>query len=323
MWAYVVRKFLLTIPILLGIVFLTFVLFKYIAADPAVAYAGKLKSPEEIEAIRHKLELDKPRWINIHEACAQQSFWPVFNSQFFDALRFHYPQSIRYQESVWRLFARKAPVSLAIQFPVFIIELGLQLAIALYVASHRGRPADYLATILAVLGMSIPALSIYMAAQWFFGACLRWFPVAGWDTGFYALHFMALPILVSVIMGLGGGTRFYRTIVLEEINADYVRTARAKGVQRREVLLTHVLRNVMIPVVTNTIVALPLLFTGALLLERLFQIPGFGALLVDAIGDQDQPVVMALVTVTSIIYCLALVATDVCYAIVDPRVSLK
>jgi peptide/nickel transport system permease protein len=122
---------------------------------------------------------------------------------------------------------------------------------------------------------------------------------------------------------LGGGVRFYRTVVLEEVNSDYVRTARAKGVSRREILLTHVLRNVMIPVVTNTVITLPFLITGALLLERLFQIPGMGGLLVEAINASDRAVVMAIVYTTSVAYCLMLLVTDICYTLVDPRVSLK
>lgn len=317
MWAYIFRRILWTIPIVLGIVLITFLLFGFVAKDPARAYAGKISSPAQLQAVRHRMGLDKPKWIN---TSGQGSFC---NSQFFDVLLFRFPNSLRYDEPVWGLFARKAPVSAAIQIPVFLIELGLQLLLALLVAYNRGKWPDYLVTLLAVLGMSVPGLSIYLAAQWFFGGYLGAFPVAGWDVWPYWISFAALPILVSILGGLGGGTRFYRTVILEEIGADYVRTARAKGVANNEVMLTHVLRNVMIPVVTNTIVALPGLLLGALLLERLFQIPGFGGLLVDAIGNQDFPVVQAIVYVTSIAYCLALLVTDLCYALVDPRVSLR
>lgn len=307
MAAYLVRKLLLTIPTILGIVLITFLLFRVVARDPARAYAGKEKSEAQLQAIRHEMWLDKPVW-----------------KQFLLTTVFQFPHSMRYKESVWTLIARKAPVSLAIQVPVFFIALGLQLVLALFTASRRGQVPDYLVTFFTVLGMSVPPLSIYIASQWLFGGYLRWFPVAGWSTGFfYAIHFAALPIVVSVMMDIGWGTRFYRTTVLEEISNDYVRTARAKGVQGREVLLTHVLRNVMIPVVTNTVVALPFLITGALLLERLFQIPGMGGMLVDAIHTQDEPVVMAIVYTTAVAYCLMLVMTDVLYAWVDPRVALK
>jgi peptide/nickel transport system permease protein len=307
MWAYVIRRLLLTIPIFIGIVTVTFLLFVIAAPDPAKVLAGKHKSPEQLQALRVKLGTDRPEAV-----------------QFWNILTFHFAPSYQFHESVWILFKEKAPVSLAIQIPAFFIELGLQLVIALFVASRRGTGIDFSVTLLAVLGLSLPSLSIYLGAQWIFGGWLQWFPVAGWSPGFfYALHFAVLPIIVSVIVGLGGGVRFYRTVTLEEINAEYVRTARAKGVSQREILLTHVLRNVMMPVVTNTVIALPLLFTGALILERIFQIPGFGNLLVDAIFAQDQPVVMSITYVTSLIYLVTLVLTDILYTVVDPRVTLK
>lgn len=340
MLAYIVRKLLLTIPIVLGIVVITFLLFGVVARDPARAYAGKQKSEQQLQAIRHQMGLDKPKWIN--PAAAADAWRPVvltdqntrtrfahavqgfFNSQFFDVLFFRFPPSMRYQESVWALMARKGPVSLAVQLPIFIIELGIQLVIALYTASRRGKPIDYLITFLSVLGMSVPVLSLYLGVQWLLGDKLHMFPVAGWNQGFfYALHFAALPIIASVIAGVGGGARFYRTVVLEEINTDYVRTARAKGVRGSEILLTHVFRNVLIPVVTNTVIALPFLLTGALILESLFQIPGMGGLLVEAIHTQDRPVVMSFVYVTALAYCLMLVVTDVAYTMVDPRVRLQ
>jgi peptide/nickel transport system permease protein len=179
-------------------------------------------------------------------------------------------------------------------------------------------------TIVAVLMMSVPALSIYLGTQWYFGAYLKWFPVAGWAPSLIlAIHFAALPILVSVFGGIGGGVRFYRTVALEEINADYVRTARSKGVGEGDVLLVHVFRNLLIPLITNTIVALPALLTGAIVLERTFQIPGFGGLLVDSIFGQDSPVIMAEVYLTSIAFAITLFLTDICYTLADPRVTLR
>ena len=305
--AYILRKLLLTIPNILGIVIITFILFKVVAPDPARLYAGKQKSEAQLQSIRHEMQIDKPWWVQL---------WNI--------IRFKFAPSMRYKESFWSLFARKAPISLAIQLPVFIIELGIQLVLAVYVAARRGRFQDHVITFLAVFSMSVPALSIYLGAQELFAGHWKIFPVAGWDQHFFiAIHFAALPILVSVLGGWGSGTRFYRTIVLEEISSDYVRTAKAKGVGEAEILLTQVMRNIMIPVVTNTVAVLPLLFTGALLLERLFQIPGFGGLLVDAIQQQDQLLLMAIVYVTAIIYCLMLVVTDICYALVDPRVVLQ
>src|ERR1051326_3015509 len=305
MWAYIVRRILWTIPIVLGVVLFTFVLFSYVARDPARQYAGKFATPEVLAAIRHKMGLDKPRWLNF-SALRHGDVAGAFDTQFFDILTFRLPPSMRWEEPLWQLVKRKAPASMAIQVPAFIIELGLQLALALYVSFKRGRWQDYSITFLAVLGMSVPSLSVYIASQWFFGQKLVIFPVAGWEHGMYAVHFAALPIMLSVIMGLGGGVRFYRTVTLEEVNQDYVRTARAKGVGRRESMFTHVLRNVMIPVVTSTVAAVPGLVLGALLLERIFQIPGLGNLMVEAINNGDFTVVMGMTYVLSIIYCLLL-----------------
>jgi peptide/nickel transport system permease protein len=322
MWAYIVRRILWTIPIVLGVMLLTFTLFTLVAKDPARLYAGRHATPEVLQSIRQKMGLNKPIWINRKEA-HEHGWARLFDSQFFDVLLFRFPNSMRYDEPVGNLFWRKAPVSFAIQFPVFVIELGIQLVLALLVASYRGRWPDYVTTFLAILGMSVPALSIYLAAQWFFGAYWQIFPVAGWDVGFYAIQFAVLPIIVSILGGVGGGTRFYRTMVLEEINADYVRTARSKGVASRDVLLTHVLRNVMIPVLTNTVTALPGLLLGALILERLFQIPGVGGLLVESVFNNDRPVVMAMTYMLSIVYCLMLLLTDILYTWADPRVNLR
>ena len=325
MLAYLTRKFALTVSIVFGVVLLTFVLFNVVAKDPARAFAGKVSSPQVLAALRVKMGLDKPRFeLNRAEYHQTGHWWSLLDTQFLNTLAFRFPPSMRYQESVWTIFARKAPVSLAIQGPAFVVGLGLQFIVALAVAARRNSPADYSVTALAVLSMSVPALSIYLGAQWFFGAHLQWFPVAGWAPGFlFAIHFAAMPILVSVIGGLGGGVRFYRTVALEEMGLDYVRTARAKGVGPGDVLLVHVFRNLLIPVVTNTIVAIPFLVTGSLLLESMFQIPGFGGLLVDSIHAQDSPVLLSQIYVTAIAYAAMLFLTDVCYTLVDPRVTLR
>lgn len=322
MWAYIVRRLLLTIPTVLGILLLTFVLFGLVSKDPARAYAGKQASEATLKAIRHKMGLDKPKFFDLRGA-REKGPWHLFDTQFFDLARFKFHDSMRYEQSVWNLLATKGPVSLAIQLPAFLISLGLELVIALYVAANRGRSIDFAITALAVLTMSVPTLSIYLVAQWFFGARLRIFPVAGWEPGFYAIQFAALPILVTIFASVGSGVRFYRTVVLDEVNAEYVRTARAKGVSKPEVYLTHVMRNVMIPVITTTVTQLPFLLFGALILEQLFQIPGLGGLLVQSIFNQDRSVVLAITYITSITYCIMLVISDILYTVADPRVSFS
>lgn len=322
MWAYIVRRLLLSIPTILGILLLTFALFSLVAQDPARAFAGRNATEETIAAVRAKMGLNKPRFFNV-EAMQQRGLPGLLDSQFFDLALFRFPPSMRYERPVMDIILEKAPVSLAIQLPAFLITLGLQLAVALWVASRRGSVVDYAVTFISVAMMSVASLSLYILLQWLLGAKFPLFPVAGWEAGFYALQYAALPVLASVIITLGGGVRFYRTVILEEINQDYVRTARAKGVPEKDVLLVHVLRNVMIPVVTNTVTTLPLLIFGALILERLFQIPGLGGLLVEAIFSQDRSVVMAVTYITALLYCLALIVSDVLYTIADPRVVLK
>lgn len=322
MWVYVVRRILWTVPIILGVVLITFSLFSLLAQDPARQYAGKFATPEVLEAVRARMGLNKPRWLDL-AALREGRIADGFDSQFFDVILFRFPESMRWEAPLWELVKRKAPASMMIQIPAFIITLGLQLSLALYVAFRRGRWPDYTITFLAVLGMSVPTLSVYILAQWLFGQQLQWFPVAGWEKGIHAVHFTALPILLMVAVSLGGGVRFYRTVFLEEVHTDYVRTAQAKGVSPRDIMFIHVLRNALIPIITSTVTALPGLVLGALLLERIFQIPGLGNLMVEAIGNNDRSVVMGMTYVLSIVYCLLLLVSDICYALVDPRVSLK
>lgn len=325
MWAYVVRRILMTVPIVLGILLITFVLFSYVAPDPAFTVAGRGKKPAQLRAIRQEMGLDKPVWLDspAKAKADDREYKGRFNSQFFDVVFWRFPESIKYHQPVGELIMRKAPVSLAVQLPIFLIELGLQLILALVCAFNRGRWPDLVVTFGAVLGMCVPYLSIIILGQSMLGFESGIFPVAGWDTGVKAVHFMALPILVGVAAGLGGGVRFYRTVMLDEVYTDYVRTARAKGVSRNNMMLTHVLRNVFIPVVTQTVTVLPYLLLGSLLLERMFQIPGLGGLMVEALFNNDKPILMAMTYGISVAYCLMLMVTDIAYTLVDPRVRLS
>jgi len=190
MLTYLIRKFFLTLSIIFGVMLLTFLLFNVAAKDPVRAFGGKQMKASDRIRLTHELGLDKPRFVpNFSEYHSTGKMVSLLDTQFFNILSFHFPHSQRYQESVWSLFARKAPISFAIQGPAFVIGLGLQLVIAMIVAARRHSLIDYGATFLAVLMMSVPALSIYLGAQWLFGVQLRWFPVAGWAPGFIlAIH---------------------------------------------------------------------------------------------------------------------------------------
>jgi peptide/nickel transport system permease protein len=263
---------------------------------------------------------------SLHAASFTERVAGAFDSQLFDILTFRIFQlkSMRYKQPIWEIIKEKAPASMAIQIPAFLIALGVQLSLALYAASKRGRAQDFLVTLLSVLILAVPALSVYLFAQWAFGMSLGWFPVAGWEsTGLSWMRYAALPIFVSAMLAIGGGVRLYRTVMIDEIYSDYVRTARAKGLSNRQVLFTHVLKNGLIPVITNTVTALPGLILGALLLERIFQIPGLGNFTVEALNNYDRTVVMGMTFILSIIYCLLILVSDILYTLVNPQVSLK
>jgi peptide/nickel transport system permease protein len=246
----------------------------------------------------------------------------IFFQRSLRMLAFQYGKSDDGKNIGAEVFKRIGP-SLSITVPAFVLGLCLDIFFAMLVAFYRGTYVDYWGVILCVLLMSISALFYIMGGQVILGKVLRLVPISGFDYGLYGLKFIALPVIVAVIAGLGGSVRFYRTIFLEEINKDYVRTARAKGIPERAVLFIHTLKNAMIPILTSVVVSLPFLFAGSLLLESFFAIPGMGSFMLDAIQRQDFAVVQAMVSLGSFLYVLGLLLTDISYTLVDPRVSLE
>jgi peptide/nickel transport system permease protein len=220
------------------------------------------------------------------------------------------------------IFHRIGP-SLSITLPVFLLALLIDVFFAMIVAFYRGTYIDYWGIILCVLLMSISGLFYIIGGQAIFAKTLRLVPISGFDYGSHALKFVLLPVVIAVVSGLGGSVRFYRTIFLEEMNKDYVRTARAKGLPERRVLFVHALKNAMIPILTSVVVSLPFLFAGSLLLESFFAIPGMGSYMIDAIQRQDFAVVQAMVSLGSFLYVVGLLMTDISYTLVDPRVRLE
>jgi peptide/nickel transport system permease protein len=213
--------------------------------------------------------------------------------------------------------------SLTITLPAFLLALLIDVFFAMIVAVYRGTYVDYWSIILCVLLMSVSGLFYIIGGQAIFAKTLRLVPISGFDYGSHALKFALLPVLISIVSGLGGSVRFYRTIFLEEISKDYVRTARAKGLPERRVLFVHALKNAMIPILTSVVVSLPFLFAGSLLLESFFAIPGMGSYMIDAIQRQDFAVVQAMVSLGSFLYVVGLLMTDISYTLVDPRVRLE
>lgn len=155
------------------------------------------------------------------------------------------------------------------------------------------------------------------------GKILRVVPISGFEDGVFGIKFLILPVLIGIVGGIGSSTRWYRAIFLEEINKDYVRTARAKGISEQMVLFKHVLRNAMIPILTGVVVILPLLFMGSLITESFFGIPGLGSYTIDAINRQDFSIVRSMVFLGAVLYIIGLLLTDISYTVVDPRVRLN
>jgi len=256
---------------------------------------------------------------------AGKRFWHIFDSQFVfhfsHLIRFDLGKSHQYRTPIFAMLKEGIGASLRLTVPMFLIGLYIQVLIALYCAFKRGTRTDYVIVTVSVIGMSLPYLAVIAYAQLFFCYKLPIFPIVYRSAE--PLRSYLLPIFIGVVSGVGGGVRFYRTVFLDEMGADYVRTARAKGVSERAVMWKHVLRNAMIPVITQVVIVIPFLFLGSLLLERYFGIPGLGGMMVTAINNSDIPIINAMTYVGALLFSVGVLATDVCYAWVDPRISFK
>ncbi len=312
MAAYLIRRLWQMIPTLLGVVLLVFFLFKYFGGDPAEILGGLNASAEQIDAIREQLGLNKP---------VLEQLW-IFIRQI---ITFDWGKSWATNESVAGLFASRLPATLTVMLPILILEVLLAIPLALGVAYVRGSLTDRSVMILSTVAVSISLLVYVIVDQYFFAFKLGWFPVQGWSDSVWTnlTTYAPLPVLVAVTVAIAPYTRLYRSFFLDEIGHDYVRTARAKGMLERTILLKHVLRNAMIPIMTNISVALPGVFTGAFLLEVFFSIPGLGREILLAVNRSDYPVIQAFAIYIAFLTMVVNLITDLLYKLVDPRVVLK
>jgi len=274
--------------------------------------AGKISNPEQIANIRKQLGVDEPFWYQL---------W-VFVKQVFT---FDFGRSWSTNEEVSRILVTRVGPTLTIMLPVVFIETTLAVLFAIMVAYVRGTLTDRAIMIVCTVAMSISFLVYIIFFQWLFGFILGWFPVQGWSESFLKnlLTYAPLPIMLAVFVGLAPQLRLYRSFFLDEINQDYVRTARAKGVPERKVMLKHVLRNAMIPILTNVGISLPGVFVGSFLLEVFFSIPGLGREIITAVNRSDFPVIKAVTVYLAVITMIINLLVDVMYKWVDPRVSFK
>jgi peptide/nickel transport system permease protein len=323
--AYIVRRVLYAIPILIGVNLLTFALFFFVNTpdDMARLHLGvKRVTPEAITSWKADHGYDRPLLWNAQAKGLEKLTDTIFFQHslrlfVFDFGRADDGRDIGYDVSN-RMWA-----SLAIALPTLLVGVLINITVAMMLAFLRGSYLDTSGMVICVMMMSVSMLFYIIAGQYLFSKLLHLVPISGYAPGFAAAKFVILPVLIGAIGGIGAGTRLYRTFFLEEINKDYVRTARAKGLSEMRVLFRHVLKNAMIPILTGVVVVIPLLFIGSLVMESFFGIPGLGSYTIDAIQHQDFSIVRAMVFLGSVLYIIGLVLTDISYTVVDPRIRLQ
>jgi peptide/nickel transport system permease protein len=312
MLAYLIRRLWQMVPTLIGVVLLVFLLFKFFGSDPSVVLAGQNATQAQIAAIRQQLGLDQPWWFQL---------W-IFIQQI---ATFNWGKSWATNEAVSHLFATRLPATMTVMVPILLLDTILAVPVALGVAYVRGSLTDRALMVVTTIALSISFLVYVIVGQYLFGFQLGWFPVQGWSDSLWTnlTVYAPLPVLLAVAVGISPQTRLYRTFFLDELGQDYVRTARAKGLGEGRVLFKHVLRNAMIPVLTNVGLALPGIFVGSFLIEVFFSIPGLGREVLLAVNRSDYPVIQAATVYLAGLTMLINLGTDLLYKVVDPRVVLK
>jgi len=325
MSAYVIRRLIYAIPILIGVNLITFLLFFVVNSpdDMARMQLGmKRVTPAAIETWKRERGYDRPLLYNAQADGLGKVSETIFFDKSVRLFAFDFGSSDSGRDIGYDISQRMWP-SLAIAIPVLMVGLLLNISFALFIVFFRATYIDFASVVLLVAMMSISGLFYIIGGQYLLSKLFHLVPISGYDTGPAAWKFLILPVIIGVIGGVGAGTRWYRTLFLEEIGKDYVRTARAKGLSERLVLFRHVLKNAMIPILTGVVVVLPLLFMGSLITESFFGIPGLGSYTIDAINNQDFAIVRAMVFLGSVLYILGLLLTDISYTLVDPRVRLS
>ena len=312
MAAYLLRRLWQIVPTLLGVVLFVFLLFKFFGGDPAEILGGLNATPEQVQQIRDQLGLNQPWYVQL----------AIYLK---GIVTFDWGRSFATNESVAHIFATRLPATLTVMLPILFLDTVLALPIAMWVAYQRGSFGDRAIMIASTVALSISFLVYIIVGQYVFGFQLGWFPVQGWSDSTWTnlVTYVPLPVLLALMVGIAPQTRLYRTFFLDELGHDYVRTARAKGMTERTVLFRHVLRNAMIPILTNIGLALPGVFVGSFLIEVFFSIPGLGREIILAVNRSDYPVIQALTVYLAMLTMLINLAVDVLYKIVDPRVVLK
>lgn len=309
-YAYILRRLLYIVPVLLGVCLLILVLFS-LGPDPALITLGKHATAEQIQELREEWGLNLPYW---------QQYLRLLKTAF----TFDFGYSIKTHQKISDMLAAGAIPSLTVSVPAFVLSFLFSISISLFVAFFRGKWQDKSIVFLCVMLMSISSLAYILFAQYYFAFKLGWFEISGYEEGFpYFIPYVVLPVCIWLVLSVGRDVRFYRTIILDEMYQDYVRTARAKGLGESVIMFKHVLKNTMVPILTYVVIQLPFLILGALLLESFFSIPGLGGVTMNAINTTDFPVLRAIVILSAIVTIVFNTLTDFLYTVVDPRVRLK
>ena len=325
MIAYIVRRTLYAIPILIGVNVLTFALFFIVNTPEDMArmqLGAKRVTPEAIERWKAERGYDKPLIWNASAGGVERVTETIFFEKSVRLFAFDFGNADDGRDIGHEILTRMGP-SLALAIPVFIIGLVVNVTFALLMAFFRATYLDFWGVVLCVAMMSISGLFYIIGGQYIVSKVFHLVPISGFSGGADALKFVFLPVMIGVIAGIGTHARWYRTVFLEEIGKDYVRTARAKGLRESTVLFRHVLKNGMIPILTGVVVVIPSLFLGSLVMESFFGIPGLGSYTIDAIQSQDFSVVRSMVFLGAVLYIVGLLLTDISYTLVDPRVRLS
>ncbi|ROT47431.1 ABC transporter permease [Candidatus Cardinium hertigii] len=307
---YPLRRLLYAFWVIIGATFIVFLVFNVVVGDPTAVLLGKYATPAAMATLSHSLGLDRPWYIQ---------YWDILQSAF----TFNFGHSWSSKQNILKMFQEGALVSLSVTLPVFLIGNAVVISMALWMTKYRGSIWDRLLVTFCIIMISISPLIYILVGQGVFAFKLGLFEIMGYERGFLAcIPYIILPVIIQVLIHFCYNYRFYRTIMLDEIYQDYVRTARAKGLTEQVILFKHVLKNVMVPIITILVKGMPSLLFGSVLIENFFGIPGLGNVITNAINCCDFPTIKAATVVAAVLSIICNIFGDILYALVDPRMKL-
>lgn len=306
MAGYIVKRLLQVIPVFLGTTFLIFVVVYALPGDPIAALGGGKQhlSPSVYNELRQRYNLDDPLLVQYGKYMLN-----LFQGNFGTDFQGH---------EVSAIIARNWPTSILLGTTAWAMQVVVGIPLGIWAALNRGRFADHLVGIVTTLAFAVPVFVVAYVAQILFGVQLKWFPVAGVSAG-WPVAFI-VPAAALAIMGLAATARLTRSSLIENLGSDYVRTAIAKGIPRRQVIMNHAMRNSLIPVVTYLGIEFGALMGGAIIIEGIFNLPGLGNQIFLAIGQQNGPTVVGISTLLVLVFLIVNLIVDVLYAYLDPRI---